>query len=144
MKILPEVLEYRANATVTSTELPPTSNDNNEIVHASEWLKESIARAPGEPHLIPEWERNSTNATSSEEEDNIGEYVPLKQASDEIIPEDDSNSTTIKLIDDEFTSKSSETLSTQNLDSLKSSNDNEDELLFVQRLTNRNYDPGHF
>lgn len=88
-KILSEVLEYRKNATTTTT--TPEPETDNEVTNSPAWLKEESKpqlRVPGEPHLIPEWERDNVTAsnTSSEEDfSGAGELHVVKMNSDEYI-----------------------------------------------------------
>lgn len=88
-KILSEVLEYRQNGTSTTTE--NTSEVENEVTISPSWLKDEskpMLRAPGEPHLVPEWERSNvtiSNSTSDEEFSGAGEFHVLKMNSDEYL-----------------------------------------------------------
>uniref|UniRef100_A0A1S4KDP3 VWFC domain-containing protein n=1 Tax=Culex quinquefasciatus TaxID=7176 RepID=A0A1S4KDP3_CULQU len=91
-KILSEVLEYRKNASSSTTTTTEASSEvDNEVTVSPAWLKEEPKpqlRAPGEPHLVPEWERNNgTNSTLSSEEDfsGAGELHVLKMHSEEYI-----------------------------------------------------------
>lgn len=90
-KILSEVLEYRKNASSTTTTTTESSSEvDNEVTISPAWLKEEPLpqlRVPGEPHLVPEWERtNGTNSTSSEEDfSGAGEMHVLKMHSEEYI-----------------------------------------------------------
>lgn len=90
-KILSEVLEYRKNKTTTTTTVEPTNEVSAEVTNSPAWLKETAKpqlRSPGEPHLIPEWERNNgtNNSASLEEESSgAGEFHILKMNSEEYI-----------------------------------------------------------
>lgn len=89
-KILSEVLGYRNNMTTTTT-TEAASEVDNEVTNSPSWLKEDPKpqlRAPGEPHLVPEWERNnvtSINSTSEEDFSGAGEFHVLKMNSEEYI-----------------------------------------------------------
>ncbi|XP_055636322.1 uncharacterized protein LOC129775513 isoform X2 [Toxorhynchites rutilus septentrionalis] len=90
-KILSEVLEYRKNKTTTTTEAS-TSEVDTAATNSPAWLKEPLKpelRSPGEPLLIPEWERrhNRTGNSSSFEEESsgAGEFHILKMNSEEYI-----------------------------------------------------------
>ncbi|XP_058814356.1 uncharacterized protein LOC131678303 [Topomyia yanbarensis] len=86
-KILSEVLEYRKNITTSTTQT--VIEVENEATNSPAWLKEeSRMRTPGEPHLVPEWERNNgtVRSTVSEEEfSGAGEFHVLKMNSEEYI-----------------------------------------------------------
>ncbi|XP_058453235.1 uncharacterized protein LOC131431496 isoform X2 [Malaya genurostris] len=85
-KILSDVLEYRQNITTSTTQ---AVSEENEVTMSPSWLKEEARlRVPGEPLLIPEWERKNgtTNSTASEEEfSGAGELHVLKMNSEEYI-----------------------------------------------------------
>ncbi|EAT47163.2 AAEL001722-PA [Aedes aegypti] len=85
-KILSEVFEYKHNVSSTTE----TSNETeSEATISPSWLKDepkAMFRAPGEPHLIPEWERNNvtvSNSSSEEEFSGAGEFHVLKMNSEE-------------------------------------------------------------
>ncbi|XP_062548816.1 mucin-22 isoform X2 [Armigeres subalbatus] len=87
-KILSEVLEYKHN---TSSSTETTSEGDNDVTISPSWLKEEskpMLRAPGEPHLIPEWERSNvtvSNSSLEEEFSGAGEFHVLKMNSEEYI-----------------------------------------------------------
>ncbi|KFB45228.1 hypothetical protein ZHAS_00013064 [Anopheles sinensis] len=93
-KILSEVLELKSNGSastahpeVSSTTEGGSPSEQEESSNSPAWLKEDPQpqlRAPGEPLLIPEWERkNGTNSTSSEEESTGDDMRVLKMGSEE-------------------------------------------------------------
>ncbi|XP_065076800.1 uncharacterized protein LOC135700265 isoform X2 [Ochlerotatus camptorhynchus] len=89
-KILSEVYEYRQNASSTTT-TEASSEMENEVTISPSWLKDEfkpMLRAPGEPHLVPEWERSNvtvSNSSSDEEFSGAGEFHVLKMNSEEYI-----------------------------------------------------------
>lgn len=87
-KILSEVFEFKHN---TSSSTAATGEVENEVTISPSWLKEEsspMLRAPGEPHLIPEWERSNvtvSNSSMEEEFSGAGEFHVLKMNSEEYI-----------------------------------------------------------
>uniref|UniRef100_A0AAG5D960 VWFC domain-containing protein n=1 Tax=Anopheles atroparvus TaxID=41427 RepID=A0AAG5D960_ANOAO len=99
-KILSQVLALKANGSVSTArpEDASTTEGQEETSNSPSWLKEDPKpqlRSPGEPLLIPEWERkNGTNSSSSEEDLDLtssgagavgGDYHVLKMGSEEYV-----------------------------------------------------------
>ncbi|XP_053692858.1 uncharacterized protein LOC128741235 isoform X2 [Sabethes cyaneus] len=89
-KILSEVLEYRKNSTTSTTEA--SVEVDSEATHSPSWLKEETKqqlRTPGEPYLVPEWERTNGTATSEsqfvDESSGAGDFHVLKMTSEEYV-----------------------------------------------------------
>ncbi|XP_055543920.1 uncharacterized protein LOC129729396 [Wyeomyia smithii] len=88
-KILSEVLDYRKNSTISTTE--GSVELESEVTNSPSWLKEEAKqqlRAPGEPHLVPEWERNNASTSDAQfvdESSGGGELHVLKMNSEEYV-----------------------------------------------------------